>query len=50
MTKRILVIEDQEDNRRILRDLLSSVGYELIEAENGEDGVAAAAADRPISS
>ena len=26
MTKRILVIEDQEDNRRILRDLLSSVG------------------------
>jgi two-component system, cell cycle response regulator DivK len=47
MTKRILVIEDQEDNRRILRDLLSSVGYELIEAENGEDGVAAAAAERP---
>jgi two-component system, cell cycle response regulator DivK len=47
MTKRILVIEDQEDNRRILRDLLSSVGYELIEAENGEDGVAAAAANRP---
>ena len=47
MTKRILVIEDQEDNRRILRDLLSSVGYELIEAENGEDGVAAAVADRP---
>ena len=47
MTKRILVIEDQEDNRQILRDLLSSVGYELIEAENGEDGVAAAAADRP---
>ena len=47
MTKRILVIEDQEDNRQILRDLLSSVGYELIEAENGEDGVAAAAANRP---
>ena len=32
MSKRILVIEDQEDNRRILRDLLTSVGYELIEA------------------
>jgi two-component system, cell cycle response regulator DivK len=47
MTKRILVIEDQEDNRRILRDLLSNAGYELIEAENGEDGVAAAAANRP---
>ena len=28
MTKRILVVEDQEDNRRILRDLLTSAGYE----------------------
>jgi CheY-like chemotaxis protein len=27
MAKRILVIEDQEDNRRILRDLLAGVGY-----------------------
>ena len=44
MTKRILVVEDQEDNRRILRDLLTSAGYELIEADDGEDGVAAAAA------
>ena len=24
MSKRILVVEDQEDNRRIMRDLLSS--------------------------
>ena len=32
MSKRILVIEDQEDNRRIVRDLLTSVGYEIIEA------------------
>ena len=28
MSTRILVVEDQADNRRILRDLLSSVGYE----------------------
>ena len=34
MSKRILVVEDQEDNRRILRDLLGSAGYELTEAEN----------------
>ena len=39
MTKRILVVEDQEDNRRIMRDLLTSAGYELIEAVDGEDGV-----------
>jgi len=32
MSKRILVIEDQEDNRRILRDLLGSVGYQTLEA------------------
>lgn len=47
MTKRILIVEDHEDNRRILRDLLTSVGYELIEAVNGVDGVTAANACRP---
>ena len=39
MSKRILVVEDQEDNRCILRDLLTSVGYEIVEAVTGEDGV-----------
>ena len=29
MTKRILMIEDTEDNRQIVRDLIDSVGYEL---------------------
>ena len=47
MTKRILVIEDQEDNRAILRDLLTAAGYGLIEAVTGEDGVAAAAREKP---
>jgi two-component system, cell cycle response regulator DivK len=45
--KRILVIEDQEDNRAILRDLLTTVGYELVEAVNGADGVAKAEAEKP---
>ena len=27
MSKRILVVEDHEDNRRIVRDLLTSAGY-----------------------
>ena len=35
MSKRILVVEDQEDNRRILRDLLMASGYELTEATTG---------------
>jgi two-component system cell cycle response regulator DivK len=47
MTKRILIVEDQEDNRAILRDLLASVGYEFIEAVNGAEGVAAAERERP---
>jgi two-component system, cell cycle response regulator DivK len=47
MSKRILVVEDQEDNRQILRDLLGSVGYEMIEAGDGEAGVAPAKAERP---
>jgi two-component system, cell cycle response regulator DivK len=47
MSKRILVVEDQEDNRRILRDLLTSVGYEIVEAVTGEDGVRLAEMDAP---
>jgi len=47
MSKRILLIEDQEDNRRIVRDLLTSVGFDLIEAVTGEDGVALAVKHRP---
>ena len=47
MSKRILVIEDQEDNRRIVRDLLTSVGYAMIEAGTGEEGVTLAEAHRP---
>jgi two-component system, cell cycle response regulator DivK len=43
MTKRILVIEDTEDNRRILRDLLTASGFEIFEATDGATGVAMAA-------
>jgi two-component system cell cycle response regulator DivK len=45
--KRILAIEDHEENRRLLRDLLTSFGYELLEAVTGEEGVAAADIERP---
>jgi len=47
MSKRVLVVEDQEDNRQILRDLLGSAGYEMIEAGDGETGIAAAKNERP---
>jgi two-component system, cell cycle response regulator DivK len=47
MGKRVLMVEDHEDNRRILRDLLTCKGYDVIEAENGIDGVSAAETFRP---
>ena len=47
MSKCILVVEDQEDNRRIVRDLLTSVGFDLIEATTGEEGVRLAETRRP---
>ena len=47
MSKCILVVEDQEDNRRILRDLFVNAGYELVEAESGEEALTALTARRP---
>ena len=47
MSRHILVVEDQEDNRQILRDLLGNAGYELTEAENGEEALTAVAKRRP---
>jgi two-component system, cell cycle response regulator DivK len=47
MSKCILVVEDQADNRQILRDLLGNAGYELMEAENGEEALSAVAGHRP---
>src|SRR3954452_15645088 len=47
MSKTILVVEDTEDNRQLLRDLLGGAGYILIEAEDGASGVAMADEHRP---
>jgi two-component system cell cycle response regulator DivK len=38
----ILIVEDNEQNRKLARDLLQVNGYRTIEAETGEDGVALA--------
>ncbi len=47
MIVRILVVEDQEDNRKIMNDLLSSAGYEVIEAVTGEEALRVVEAERP---
>jgi two-component system cell cycle response regulator DivK len=41
MNKVILIVEDQPDNRRILRDLLASAGFRTIEAEDGLEALKA---------
>ena len=47
MTMRILVVDDNEDNRQILIDLLSGAGYEVLEALTGLDAVAIATREVP---
>jgi two-component system, cell cycle response regulator DivK len=47
MSKHILIVEDHEDNRQILRDLLGSVGYAMSEAADGEAALVAVKARRP---
>ena len=47
MSKRILVVEDQPDNRQIIHDMLAPTDYEITEAENGEQALAAIAKQRP---
>ena len=42
MSRLILVVEDHEDNRRIVRDLFTSVGY-----RTGEEGLTLATAEQP---
>jgi two-component system cell cycle response regulator DivK len=47
MPKKILVVEDAEDNRQILRDLLGMAGYDVVEAHDGAQGVAMATEHKP---
>jgi two-component system cell cycle response regulator DivK len=47
MPKRILVVEDDPDNRRIVAKVLSVEGYDVIEATDGIEALAQARAERP---
>lgn len=44
---RILVVEDNPKNLKLVRDVLRFSGYEVIEASSGEDGVRLAASEHP---
>jgi len=43
----VLYVEDNEFNRKIVRQLISSTTYRLLEASNGEQGVAIAIEAQP---
>ena len=47
MKKRVLVVEDHEENRRILRLLLASASIDMIEAVTGEERMALAEREHP---
>ena len=46
-TEVVLVVEDDSKSRKLVRDLLTFKGYEIIEAETGEEGVGLAQERRP---
>jgi len=47
MSKRILVMEDEKDNRQIIRDMLAGIDCEITEADDTEQALAAIAKERP---
>ena len=47
MNLKILVVEDHEDNRRIIHDLLTAHGFDVVEAVTGLEGVRAAERQNP---
>ena len=47
MPEKILVVDDQIVNRRLLIDILKKKGYELIEAEDGEEAIELTLREQP---
>jgi two-component system, cell cycle response regulator DivK len=45
--KTILLVEDNEDNLVVYRTILEHVGYRVLEARDGEEGVSRARSDLP---
>src|SRR5262245_43195124 len=47
MSKRVLIADDSTNTRGILRFMLQNQGFDLVEADNGEDAVAKALSSAP---
>ena len=47
VSMKILIVEDEQNIRRLYRDELEDEGYEVIEASSGEEGVALFEREKP---
>jgi two-component system cell cycle response regulator DivK len=47
MPRKILIVEDNEKNRTLVKDVLEYHGYEVIEAGNGKEGIKIAKENKP---
>jgi CheY-like chemotaxis protein len=45
--RRVLVVEDDRDNRELMTQILEGAGYDVVAVEDGADAIAFAARDRP---
>ena len=45
--KKILVVDDSPTERHFMVEILTKNGYQVVTAENGEDGIAKAKAEKP---
>ncbi len=45
--RKVLIVEDNEANLKLIRDILIYIGYKPIEAKNGDEGVELAKKERP---
>ena len=46
-TDKVLIVEDSEDNREVLRHIIHYIGYEVLEAANGSQAVEIAKDEHP---
>ncbi len=47
MTPRVLIVEDNPLNRKLIRDILIFQGYDVVEAPSGEEGIELARVNAP---
>lgn len=47
MSKKVLIVDDEQDLRDAVRDALEDAGFEVVEAHNGEVGLTVALEEKP---